>query len=265
MSQRILRLAISFALLSVVTFAVAAQESRGSLTGRVTDSTGAAITNAQVIISSAATGVTTTVTSNNEGNYTALYLLPGQYRVTVEAQGFKKLVREGIEIRIGDKAGLDLQLEPGAVNDTITITGDSTPLLDSASATSGQVIDRRRIAELPLGEGNPLTLVRLAPTTVLTGGFTSLSALSSSGPANFAVDGNPQGGNEFTLDGSPNTADRGGQAGALRVGMQPPVDAVAEFKVTTTSFDAQQGHTAGASIDVSVRSGTSQFHGTLYE
>jgi hypothetical protein len=79
------------------------------------------------------------------------------------------------------------------------------------------------------------------------------------------VDGNPQGGNEFTLDGSPNTADRGGQAGGLRVSIQPPVDSVAEFKVVNTNFDAQQGHTSGASVDVSVRSGTNQFHGTLYE
>jgi hypothetical protein len=259
------RFSLSLLLLLVSMATVLAQESRGSLTGRVTDGTGAAIANAQVMVFSLATNTSTTATTNSEGTYVASYLLPGRYRVTVEAQGFKKLVREGIEIRIGDRAGLDLELEPGAVNDTVTITGDSTPLLDTVSASSGQVVDRRRIAELPLGEGNPLTLVRLAPTTVLTGGFTSLSALSSSGPANFAVDGNPQGGNEFTLDGSPNTADRGGQAGALRVGMQPPVDAVQEFKVTTTSFDAQQGHTAGASIDVSVRAGTSQFHGTLYE
>ncbi len=110
-----------------------------------------------------------------------------------------------------------------------------------------------------------MTLVRLAPTTVITGVFTALSALSTSGPSDFTVEGTPQGGNEFTLDGSPNTADRGGQAGALRVGMQPPPDAVQEFKVVNTSFDAQQGHTAGASIAVSIRSGTNRFNGALYE
>jgi Carboxypeptidase regulatory-like domain/TonB dependent receptor len=265
MSQRIAHLFVYFALLCATALSVGAQESRGSLTGRVTDASGAAIPNAQVSIVNVATNTATTITTNSEGSYTALYLLPGQYRVTVESAGFKKLIREGIEIQIGDKAALDVQLEPGALTDTVTVTGDSTPLLDTATASSGQVIDRRRISELPLAEGNPLTLVRLAPSTVITGGFTSLAALSTSGPSDFQVDGNPQGGNEFTLDGSPNTADRGGQAGGLRVSLQPPVDAVAEFKVVNTNFDAQQGHTSGASVDVSVRSGTNQFHGTLYE
>jgi len=253
-------------LAATICFVIAtAQESRGSISGQVTDAAGGAVAGARVAVTNTATNTSVNATTNDEGVYNAPYLIAGTYSVTVEAAGFKKLVRQSIGVRVGDRVALDLRLEPGAVEETVNITGESTPLLESASATSGQVIDRRRIAELPLAEGNPLTLVRLAPTTVLTDGFTSLSALSSSGPAALAVDGSTQGGNEFTLDGAPNTADRGGQPGALRVGMQPPVDAVQEFKVTTTSFDAQQGHTAGASIDVSARSGANQFHGTLYE
>jgi hypothetical protein len=242
-----------------------AQETRGALTGRVTDATGAVIANAKVSATNLDTKVVVKATTNDNGDYTLPYLPAGVYRVSVEAQGFKRSQRDNVEIQIGDRLGLDVQLEPGAVNETVTITADSTPLLDTTTATSGQVIDRRRIAELPLAEGNPMTLVRLAPTTVITGVFTAMSALSTSGPSDFTVEGTPQGGNEFTLDGSPNTADRGGQAGALRVGMQPPPDAIQEFKVVNTSFDAQQGHTAGASIDVSVRSGTSKFSGGIYE
>jgi hypothetical protein len=244
---------------------VRAQETRGSITGRVTDATGAVVPNAQMTATNLDTNISSNAAANGEGVYTIQYLLPGRYRLTVEASGFKKLVRENIELQIGDRVGLDLQVETGAVSDTVTITADSTPLLDTTTASSGQVIDRRRIADLPLAEGNPMTLVRLAPTTVITGVFTALSALSTSGPSDFTVEGTPQGGNEFTLDGSPNTADRGGQAGALRVGMQPPPDAVQEFKVVNTSFDAQQGHTAGASIDVSIRSGANRFSGALYE
>jgi hypothetical protein len=252
-----------FALLLAVT--TPAQETRGLITGRVMDASGAVIPNARVTVRNLETGLAPSVTTSQDGDYTIPYLLPGRYHLTVEASGFKRLQRENIELQIGDKLGLDLQLETGAVSETVTITSESTPLLDTTTATSGQVIDRRRISELPLAEGNPMTLVRLAPTTVITGVFTAMSALSTSGPSDFTVEGTPQGGNEFTLDGSPNTADRGGQAGALRVGMQPPPDAVQEFKVVNTSFDAQQGHTAGASIDVSVRSGTSKFSGALYE
>ena len=248
-----------------LSISVAAQETRGSITGRVTDANGASIPNARVTVTNLDTNIAPSVTTNQDGDYTIPYLLSGRYRLIVEASGFKRTQRENVEVQIGDKLGLDLQLETGAVSDTVTITADSTPLLDTTSASSGQVIDRRRIADLPLAEGNPMTLVRLAPTTVITGVFTAMSALSTSGPSDFTVEGTPQGGNEFTLDGSPNTADRGGQAGALRVGMQPPPAAVQEFKVVNTSFDAQQGHTAGASIDVSVRSGGSKYSGALYE
>ncbi len=95
------------------------------------------------------------------------YLPQGQYTVTVEAAGFKKLVRQGIELRISERLTLDLRLEIGATQESVNVTAEA-PLLELSSATSGQVIDRRRIAELPLAEGNPLTLVQLAPGIVIT-------------------------------------------------------------------------------------------------
>jgi hypothetical protein len=238
------------------------QETRGLITGRVTDSSGAVVPVAKITAVNEQTNVSTEGSPTAEGSYTLPYLLPGAYTLTVEASGFKKLVRSGIEIRVADRVTVDLQLEVGAVQDTVNVTAE-TPLLELNTASTGQVVDRRRIAELPLSEGNPLTLVQLAPGIVVTGGFTSNSALSSSGPSNFESNGTP-GGNEFTLDGSPNTADRAGN-GSARVGLQPPTDAVEEFKVVTASFDAQQGRTAGASVDVAVRSGTNSLHGTLYE
>jgi hypothetical protein len=239
-----------------------AQETRGSITGTVTDPTGAAIAGAKVVMTNTETNTAVEGETGPTGVYSVPYLLPGRYRVSVEAPGFKRVVREGIELRISDRLNLDLQLEVGGVAETINVTAE-TPLLEVSTATTGQVIDRRRIAELPLAEGNPLTLVQLAPGIVVFGNYTSNSALSSSGPSNFEVNGSP-GGNEFTLDGSPNTADRAGN-GAARVGLQPPTDAVEEFKVVTASFDAQQGRTAGGSVDVAVRSGTNELHGTAYE
>jgi hypothetical protein len=204
---------------------VVAQETRGIISGRVTDTTGAVVTGAKVNATNTQTNTTVEATSSGEGAYT----------VTVEAQGFKKLIRSGIELRVADRINVDLQLEVGGITETVSVTAEA-PLLEVSTATTGQVIDRRRIAELPLAEGNPMTLIQLAPGIVITGGFTSNSALSNSGPSNFA-----------------------------RVGLQPPTDAVEEFKVVTASFDAQQGRTAGGSVDVAVRSGTNELHGTLYE
>lgn len=242
---------------------VKAQDTRGFISGTITDPSGAALPRVKVVATNMGSNVTVEASSNESGVYNLLYLPQGTYTLTAEAGGFKRLSREGIELRISERVKLDLRLEVGGVQETIRITGE-TPLLELSTATSGQIIDRRRIAELPLADGNPMALVRLAPGIVVTGtGFENSSALSNSGPSNFEVNGSP-GGNEFTLDGSPNTADRQGN-GAGRVGLQPPTDAVEEFKVVTASFDAQQGRTAGGSVDVSVRSGTNEFHGTAYE
>lgn len=255
------RTAVALAVLLVLA-PLPAQETRGSINGVITDSSGAAVAGASVTFTNVQTGVSAETKTNDSGVYTVLYLLAGQYRVAVEAPGFKRLVRDGIDLRVGDRVTLNLGLEVGGVQETVSVTGEA-PLLEVSTASSGQVIDRRRIAELPLAEGNPLTLIRITPgIAVANNNLNSGSALSSSGPSAFEANGSP-GGNEFTLDGSPNTADRAGN-GSARVGMQPPPDAVEEFKVVTASFDAQQGRTAGASVDVSVRSGTNELHGTLY-
>jgi hypothetical protein len=243
-------------------FAAWGQDTRGSISATVVDPSGAAVPSAKVTVLNTGTGVSVDAQSaGGTGNFAALYLIPGRYTVTVEAPGFKKLVREGIELRLSERLVLELRLEVGQTQDLINVTAEA-PLLELGTATSGQIIDRRRITELPLAEGNPLTLVQQTPGIAIFGGFTSNSALSSSGPSNFEVNGSP-GGNEFTLDGAPNTADRAGN-GAARVGLQPPTDAVEEFKVVTASFDAQTGRTAGGVVDVAVRSGTNDLHGTLY-
>jgi hypothetical protein len=222
------------------------------------DAAGASVRGASVSATNTATNASVWATSGESGDYTILFLTPGKYVVTVEARGFKKLLRQDIEVRVADKLTLDLTLEVGEVAETVNVTTE-TPLLEAATASSGQVIDRRRISELPLSDGNPFVLSRLAPGVAYTGDLKFSRPFDNLGTSSVVANGAP-GGNEFTLDGSPNTEGR-----EPRVSFVPPTDAVQEFKVVTASFDAQQGHTAGANIDVTLRSGANDLHGSLYE
>jgi Carboxypeptidase regulatory-like domain len=237
-----------------------AQEFRGQISGTVTESSGAGVPNATVTIKNTATNTVTTTTSSETGEYKALYLTPGTYTLTVEASGFKKTVRPSIEVRIGDKLALDVQLEVGAVTDTVNITSDA-PLLETNSASAGQVIDQRRISELPLSDGNPFTLARVVPGITFNGDLKFSRPFDNGGSSAIVANGAP-GRNEFTLDGVPNMASGGGVG---RVAFVPPSDAVQEFKVETSSFDAQASHTAGATVNVTLKSGTNALHGTAYD
>jgi hypothetical protein len=241
----------------VVTGWAAAQEFRGSINGQVTDEPGNAVHGAQVSVTALATNTTTTTTTNESGHYSVLYLEPGTYRITVESKGFKKLMQQGIEVRVGDALTLDLKLEVGAVEEVVNVTSTG-PLLEESSGSLGQVIDQRRIEDLPLSDGNPFTLSRLAPGIAYNGDLKFSRPFDNAGTSSIITDG-ASGGNEFTLDGSPD------QANGRRVAFVPPSDAVQQFKVQTASFDAQQGHTGGSVINNATRSGTNSLHGTAYD
>ena len=252
-----LSLVLCFSALSTV---VRAQEFRGAISGRVTEASGAAVPNATITVTNPATNATTNSTTNENGEYTALYLTPGQYTVSVEARGFKKTIRAGLEVRIGDKLTLDLRLEVGELREVVNVTSEAN-LLETSNASSGQVIDQRRISELPLSDGNPFTLARVVPGVAFNGDLKFSRPFDNAGSSAIVANGAP-GRNEFTLDGVPNMANGGGVG---RVAFVPPADAVQEFKVETASFDAQSSHTAGATVNVTLKSGTNAFHGTGYE
>ncbi|MBI3209531.1 MAG: carboxypeptidase regulatory-like domain-containing protein [Candidatus Solibacter usitatus] len=245
--------AIAFA----ISVSLVAQDYRGQIAGRILDPSGAGIPGATVIITSVATNAPARTKSDEAGRYTALYLSPGNYKLTVEAAGFKKLLRQGIEVRVADQLTLDLPLEVGNATETVNVTAEAE-LLETSSASTGQVIDQKRIQDLPLSDGNPFVLHRLAPGVIYTGDLKFSRPFDNAGTAAITVDGAP-GGNEFTLDGSPN------MASGRRVAYVPPRDTVEEFKVETASFDAQDGHTAGGTVNVALKSGSNAPHGTLYE
>ena len=148
--------------------AAQAQEFRGSITGTVSDKSAAVLPGVTVTGTNVDTGVGTTAITNADGGYLLPFLTPGSYSVTAELMGFKKLVRQGVAVRIGDRLTLDLALEVGAIAEVVSVTAES-PLLDTLSASQGQVIDEKRIALLPLSDGNAFTLARLAPGVAYTG------------------------------------------------------------------------------------------------
>lgn len=233
------------------------QEGRGTILGRITDSSSAAVPNAAIELLQKATGVRLSSRSNDQGNYEIPFLPPGLYRLSVEAAGFKKAVRDDIEIRVGDRLMLDLILELGQLAETITVTGE-TPLIEASTATLGQVTDRRRIVELPLSGGNPMTLLRLAPGITNTGAPNHPSLLRAVGAiTSFTVDGTPAGSTHYSVDGAPAMSGSG-------PAFMPPAEMVEEFKVSTSTYDASIGNSPGASISLVLKSGTNEVHGSLY-
>jgi hypothetical protein len=255
LKRRVEPLATVFMLFALCATGLAAQEFRGTVTGRVTDSSGAIIPGASVTVTNVATGVAATATTNETGNYTVPYLMPGNYSVTFELIGFRKVARS-VEVRVGDRVEVNAVLDPGAVTETVQVAAEA-PLLDARSGSAGQVIDEQRIALLPLADGNPFVLARFAAGIVYNGDLKFSRPFDNAGTSGIVADGAP-GANEFTIDGSPN------EASGKRVAYVPPSDLVQEFKVESASYDAQQGHTAGASINVVMKGGSNTLRGSGY-
>jgi hypothetical protein len=256
----IARLANLFAALAVAlllpSFLIAQQDARGTILGRVTDASSAVVAGASVRATNVATGVVAVTKSNEAGNYVLAYLLPGQYTVEAEMQGFKKLVRQNIEVRLGDSVRVELPLEVGAQTETVQVTAE-TPLLETSDASLGQVVDERRIQELPSFGGAPYNLVLLAAGAMNTTNLRQRYVGTPAAQGYISVDGGGEKNNDFTIDGVPNSMSKG-------IVFVPPQMSVSEFKVQSLAYDASVGHTAGALVNVSLKSGTNDLHGEAH-
>ncbi len=243
-------------LASLLAAIASAQDTRGQIFGSVKDSSGAAIVGVAVRSANLNTGVEASTATNDRGEYILPLLLPGIYRVTIEQTGFKRFVKDRIEVRVSERIPVDVTLELGQVSETVQVQATAT-LLETATASMGQVIDNRRITELPLKDGNPIMLANLAPgvLNLATGGWSRPFDVNS--PSSIAVDGTRTGSTEFTIDGAPNTQ-------RTSVAYIPPSDIVQEFRIQTAAFDSSQGFAAGAGINLSIRSGTNSLHGAMY-
>jgi carboxypeptidase family protein/TonB-dependent receptor-like protein len=255
--MRLLIILIAMTLLPHLPGTSLSQESRAVILGRVTDGSGGGIVGAKVQVKSLATGADSSSVTGSDGAYQIPYMIPGQYKITVTAQGFKTALREQVDLRVGERVALDFTLEVGVVAETVQITSEA-PLVDSASASSGMVIDGRRASELPTVGGNAFYLSRLAPGVLTTGGRSAGNPFDyGSGTGSAVVNGTRAGASEVSLDGASNMFER-------NTAYSPPQDLVAEFKIQTTSYDASVGHASGAVTNVSIKSGTKDLHGTGY-
>ncbi len=249
------RILLAGLLLIFVVFTATAQEFRGSLTGKITDPHGAVVPGSKVDIKNVETGIVSSTTTGEDGAYSFPLLQPGKYELTVTKENFNTAVRDGIQVRVADRLTLDVQLEIGITAMVTTVASGLT--LDTGTVNTGTVVTGKQISELPLTEGTAYQLATLAPGIAYTGNPLFTGPTSNGNLAAFRSNG-ATGANQITLDGSPNYAFDGG------VGFSPPSDAVQEFKVQTNTFDAQQGYSAGATVNVAVKSGSNNIHGSAW-
>lgn len=252
-----------FLFLSAATGVMVAQEVRATIIGTVSDSQGAVIVGARVVARNAGTGAATEVTTNESGLFVAPFLPIGRYQVTVSMQGFKGALRDGVELRVGDRIQLNFTLEVGAAAETITVTGDAA-LLDTATSSNGQVIDGAKVKDLPLLGRNPFLLAAVSSGVQYTPtrGSRSNRPFDNGGMDSFSINGGRQTTNEFLLDGVPDTNTE--TTSPSNLSFVPSPDATEEFKVQTNTYDAQYGRTGGGVVNVSLKAGTNSLHGVLY-
>jgi outer membrane receptor protein involved in Fe transport len=228
------------------------------VTGQVTDPFGAKVPGATVTLTNTDTGVHRKVTSNAEGLYTVPFVRPGPYRIAVEKAGFQLMAREDVRLQVDQVLRLDFALQVGAITQAVEVAG-TAPLVESETASVGQVVQGRQVTELPLLGRNPYALGGLAAGVRIAQGMNGLPVdiISTS---YISINGSRANQNEYLLDGAPNTA-----AAQNQPVVYPSVDDVQEFKVQTNAYSAEYGRAAGGVFNVVTKYGTNELHFTAYE
>jgi hypothetical protein len=244
-----------------LTAASFAQETRASVAGTVTDPSGSVVVAAKLILANIETGVAFETTTNQVGQYRFLFVDPGKYKLTAEMDGFRTFVREQIQLQVSQGATVDVVLQLGSQAETVTV-GAEAPLLEAEKADRGLVINNRNVTELPLNIRNPIMLAALTPGIQAIGTTPDLNPFSNNGISSWSVNGSASKTTDFLLDGAPNNAVYNQENTIAYV---PPIEAVQEFKVMTSTYDAQYGRSGGGTVNVSLKSGTNSLHGSGYE
>src|SRR6266702_446263 len=245
------------------------QESRAKLGGRVTDPEKAVIPAASVTVTSIETGVTQTTTTNNAGEWLIQFLNPGHYTFMVKAPGFKGAAHLPVELQVGDEKTFDVQLKIGTVTETVDVSAEA-PLIDTTAAVSGTVITTKELEELPSLSQVPTLLAGLTPGSVVGNGVSGgvylwsnlgASGVEANGSGPLAGGGaqNSYYAQQYQLDGAYDSNANG------TVAFIPPQDAISEFRMVSNAYDASIGRQSGATLSMVSKTGTKDFHGSLYE
>jgi len=237
-----------------------AQVDTGSITGTVTDASGAVVNGAKVTLTNEGTGAALSLTTGSDGSYTFSPVRIGSYKIDASAQGFKTVSQTHIVVNVSANVLVNLKLPTGSVSETVEVTG-AVPVLQTQDASVGQVMDTRNVNNLPLNGRNFTFLAQLSAGVnspqADTRGNASTGAFSANGfrPAQ----------NNYMLDGIDNNSDTVDFLNGTNFVVLPPVDAIQEFKVQTTNFSAEFGRSGAAVMNATVKSGTNQLHGDVWE
>src|SRR5712672_1960098 len=234
-----------------------AQETTARLSGQVTDPAGSVVNNAEVSLTNPQTRETRTAKTDNDGYFSITLISPGKYDLLVKVPGFKQFLSKDFELNVNDRKTLNVVLETGSVSETVTVTAEA-PLLQT-SPTVGDVIENRRVVELPLNNRNFMQLITLVPGVTSTGD--SEIGIGLTNTVNISIGGQRRNSINFLVDGVMDT-DVGSNITLLSV---PTVDSIQEFRVITSVPTAEFGRSGGGVVNLITRSGTKQFHGGVYE
>ncbi len=231
-----------------------AQEARVS--GRVTDASGAVVPDVKIVITNTDTGTARDTKTNDLGYYTVPLLPPGNYKIAAEKQGFRGREQTGIVLQVDQQATIDFTMQVGQLNQEVSVTA-APPLLDTVEPSVGQVIENRQVVEFPLNGRNYVTLALLSAGTT--------DPIAGSRAQGFSSGGQRVSANNYLLDGGDNNSYELADAGRMGGMVAPSIDAVQEFKVQTNSYSSEYGRGTGATINVTIKSGTNDIHGTAFE
>lgn len=258
MVNRVLRGACLVVVIVGLSFIALAQGLTATLNGTVTDPTGAVIPNAQISISQANQGTSRTILSNAVGSFTVTNLPAGTYTVKIQAPGFKEFVAPTVTLFVAQTRSLNAVLELGMASQTVTVQQSAVALETTTSEVAG-TISGTQVAELQLNNRNFEQLVTLQPGVV--NNLASVAGFGASSTSTISINGSRVSGNNWTVDGA-DINDSGSNTTLLNV---PSVDAIQEFTMERSTYDAQYGRSGGGQVLVSTKSGTSQYSGVLYE
>ena len=244
------------------------QAETGRITGTVSDATGAVVPNVEVAIVAIDTNRRNTFVTDHAGRYSSGPLRVGEYRVEAQVTGFKRLIREAISLQVQETAVVNLQLELGEITEQVTVTA-AQALIQTADASQGQVIEQRRVEDLPLNGRDYLQLSLLSEGAMEPPG-PGRTASGANGGTESRAGGFSAGGlrtteNNYLLDGFDNNTDDASIDNNQGETVKPSIDAVQEFKVQTNAYSAEFGRAAGGVVNLTLKSGTNRLHGTVYE